>query len=59
MFLGHWPPRPLEASIDSLSFALISSLGAPDARAATVGYNGEIRENAFCILFKLVFKLNN
>ena len=51
MFLGHWPPRPLEASMDSLSFALISSLGAPDARAATVGYNGEIQKNAFYILF--------
>ena len=45
--------------MDTPSFALISSLGAPVARAATVGYNGEIRENAFFILFKLVFKLNN
>ena len=50
-FVDQWPQRSLEDSVDTPSFALILSLGAPVARAATVGYNGEIRENAFCILF--------
>ena len=50
-FVGHWPWRPLEASVDTHFFALIFSPRAPVGRAATVGFNGEIQENVIPIFF--------